>query len=234
MCTEQIQIRFTGASHEVDVNTFINYLVSYNAVIENVCNSTNYGDRKIDVNVSAIKKGSFLVRLEIHETILETLFSQNTVSYLAGVATIMSGVFTLHRYFKGRSVSKEQDIEDAVKNVNINISGVTIHQLFNIYNDRKTREPISKSFETLKEDESVDGVEIDCGGERQHFDRCDFEAMAFSDFDSEDDDASERTEEVDVTLYLSSIHFTYGKKWTFIYDGIRIFIVVKDDAPWLA
>lgn len=230
MSSEQIQIRFTGASHEIDVNTFINYLVNYNAVIANVCDATNYGDRKVSVKVSAIKSGSFLVCLEMHESIIETLFSSDAVSYLANVAGVLTFVFALHGRLRGRAAKSEKDVEDVAKKMNINISGVTIHQLFKIYNDRRTREPISKSFETLQNDENVEGVEVDCGGTRQYYDREDFEAMAFDDFDSEEEDVTENTEEVDATLYLSSINFSAGKKWTFIYNGVRIFMVVKDDA----
>lgn len=233
--TEKMQIRFASDEHQIDSNTLINYLIHYNAVVAEVNNAYGKGDKKISVKVNALKEGSFVIDLSLLEENIVSLFSRDNAEYLANVIAIVGGVYGAYKLLKGRPVKTKED-SDAV-NVTINQinqqQNIQINQtIVNVYNNRTVREAISKSFTTVNEDENVAGVEISSDVVKLPvvFDREEFPALQYNDFEHEDD-VPERIEEVvDARLTIISLNFERGNRWQFMYNGFKIAMTVKDDA----
>lgn len=233
--TEKMQIRFASDEHQIDSNTLINYLIHYNAVVAEVNNAYGKGDKKISVKVNALKEGSFVIDLSLLEESFATLFSKDHIEYLAGVVAIVGGIYGAYKVLKGRPVKTQEDRET----INITLNQVNQQQnieinqtIVNVYNNRVVREAISKSFATVDEDDNVAGVEISSDATHSPvvFERNEFSALQYNDFEHEED-LPERIEEVvETRLTIISLNFERGNRWQFMYNGFKIAMIVKDDA----
>lgn len=176
--SEKMQIRFASDGHQIDANTLINYLIHYSNVVSEVNNVYGNGNKKISVKVNALKEGSFIVDMSILEQSAWTFFSNDNVQYLAGVVTIVGGVYGLYKLLKGKPAKDDADRENISITLNniVHKNNVEINNtIVNVYNNKVVRDAISKSFATVDEDDSVCGVEIS-GNEVQAvvFDRSEF------------------------------------------------------------
>lgn len=233
--TEKMQIRFASDEHQIDSNTLINYLIHYNAVVAEVNNVYGKGDKKISVKVNALKEGSFVIDLSLLEESLVTLFSNEHVQYLAGIVTIVGGIYGAYKVLKGRPAKTKED-KDAI-NITLNQvnqqQNIEINQtIINVYNNRVVREAISKSFVTVGEDENVAGVEI--SNETTNlpvvFEREEFPLLQYNDFEHEEDIPERIEDVVETRLTIISLNFERGNRWQFMYNGFKITMTVKDDA----
>jgi hypothetical protein len=220
MKEQSMTIKFEGNSHQVDANTLINVLIHYQNVINTANQIYGNGEREVKMRVNAIEKGSFVIDFSIVET-LKGLFSGASVEYMANLFGVIGGVFALYKMLKGKKAT----------NGDITINGdVTIDKsIRKIYNTHEVREAISKSVETAKEDDNVDGISITLGEYITTFSREEFTEYIYNDFD-EENLPEERVQEQDAILYITSLSFESKNKWRFIYNGFPISITVKDDA----
>lgn len=221
---QSMMIKFEGNSHQIDANTLINALIHYQSLINIVNQAYGNGERAVKMQVNAIKKGSFVIDISIQET-LSTLFSGDGVAYLSGLVTIASGVIGLYKKFKGKPIQGEQGI--TIKDNNITINS----EIIKVYNQPLTREAISKSIETAKDDDNVEGLTISFGDDvSTTFEREEFNECIYTDFDTETQLPEERLLEEEAVLTITSLSFEGKNKWRFIYKGFPISMYVKDDA----
>ena len=233
--TQRMQICFKSDGHQIDSNTLINYLIHYNAIVAEVNNAYGKGDKKISVKVNALREGSFIIDLSLLEEDILNLFSTANLEYLANVVTVIGGIYAVYKYFKGRPIKDEEDKNNATitltevnkqQNIEINDS------IINIYNSKTVREAVSKSFETVDEDDNVNGVMIsdDLEHEPIRFERSEFSSMEYNDFENEDTIPENIEEIVEARLTIISLNFERGHSWQFMYNGFKIYMIVKDDA----
>jgi hypothetical protein len=230
-----MQIRFASEMNQIDSNTLINYLIHYNAVVSEINNVYGEGNKKIKVKINALEKGSFVIDLSLLEDSFKNLFTGESANYIASIVTIISGIFGAYGYFKGRLIKKKEDKDTAeiiFKELHINENIEVNQTIINIYNRKEVREAISKSFQTVDEDENVDGVEIsnDVNEASISFKREEFSELKYSDFATEDEIPRHIEEVVDATLTIISLNFERGNRWQFMYNGFKIAMIVKDDA----
>ena len=221
-----MQISFDGQSNQVDANTLVNTLIHYTNVIQQANAELSGGSRMVQVNINAFKEGSFVVDISLAEGIKQ-LFSSDTIGYLADLAGTIGGVFALYKTFKGKPVEEKDkpDIQIKVKS-----GRVTVQQIVNIYNNRTVRQAISQSIETVSEAPEVEGITISgCHTEPVEFPRSDFHDLIYTSFDTEAIRPDEVDEYVDAELVITGMKFERGGKWTFIYNGFKISMIVKDD-----
>lgn len=227
---ETMKIVFEGQTHQIDSNTLINFLIHYNTIVGEVNRNIGDGTKKVVVKVNAIEKGSFAIDLELVENALSALFSSTTISYLANLAGIIGGVFTLHQLLKGKPVPEEDKstvmhINDSDKPIIINNSTI------NIYNQPVVREAISKSIETADQDPAVEGLRLDNKNKvAVSISKEEFKELVYDDFSSEDLLSSEKILIDDnAMLGITKLSFEKGSRWNFIYKGFKISIPVKDN-----
>lgn len=219
-----MEIKFEGSSHQVSAELLILSLVNYQKVIEVANNYLGKGSRKIDVKVNAINEGSFVLDVSLEQTIIQSLFSDDSISYLANLATVVGGVYGLYRFFGGRKVKETDKIPTG-----INVSAEHLNVTVNVYNSRTTRESISETIKKVSEESQADGLSYTFSeGGKVEYKREDFEHLVYNDFDMEEE-YDEYSEDVDAVLNIVSLSFSASKPWSFIYNGFPIRCTLRDD-----
>ena len=223
-----MQIKFDGQTSVIDANTLISVLLRYQTIVSEANTAYGGGSREVKLQVNAIKKGSFIIDLEVVQSFARTLFSKNTAEYLAAVSGIVTFCYGAYKKLKGKPVKTDEDrkkVEGLVVNGDINVN-------INVYNGRQTREAISKSIQAADEDPSVEGFSIikEDGKEVSTFKRSEFKEYQYEDFENEEDLPDERIIEDDAILVIVGLNFERGSRWQFMYNGFKIPITVKDDA----
>lgn len=220
-------ITFDGDSHQIDANTLITVLSHYNNIINIANQELGGGNRNVKLSVEALRQGSFDIVMSLDEG-LKTLFSKNTIEYLAGLAAIIGGIFAVYKVLKGKPVKSETEqniVKNTVKGDNNHITSIV-----NIYNIPATRAAVSKSFECANEDSNIEGLNICIGKEEPVlFPKKDFPELIYKDFDKENL-PKEKAVFVDAYLTITALNFMPGGNWKFLYNGFSISMMVKDDA----
>ena len=233
---DDFNIRFVGDQNQIDANTFVNYLLHFNTIIQQV-NNELAPERRISVKIKALEKGSFLVHIEL-QSILEqvvAIFNEKNVSYLANIFSVYTGLIALKQLLvKSNSVTIEKSGDKKEDTVTINgPSGetVTITNLtYNIYNSNMAvSQALTKQFETLEQDENIEKVEVRDSKnntivevKRDSFDELAIPAVFI-------DDASQQ-KEIRNHAILSIIKFSFDPrlKSDFYYHGTKITGYIKD------
>ena len=227
---ETMKIVFEGQTSQIDANTLINFLIHYNTVVDAANKELGDGTKKIAVKINAIEKGSFAIDIELVEGVLIAMFSTETMSYLANLAEVIGGVFFMHKVFKGKPANNDE----ALSSMEIKKSGNAViinNSTINIYNTPVVREAISKSLETVDQDQAIDGLRIDSKrGNAVTIEKEEFKNLIYDDFSSEQLTPDEKIVIDDnAMLGIIKMSFEKGAQWGFMYNGFRIRFTVKDD-----
>nr|DAD63816.1 MAG TPA: hypothetical protein [Caudoviricetes sp.] len=230
-----MQLKFDGQNHAIDSDTLVSVLISYQQVIQEINRIYGGGSQEIRLQVNALKKGSFVIDIEIVRGLLQQLFSKDSMEYIAALATISGAVYKIYKMMKGRPIKNEEDrkrVEKIIFNDESRRLHIDINNCINIYNSQQTREPISKSIQTADEDPNVTGFTINDAKSEEivSFTRDEFKDYCYNDFDEEEEIPDERIIESDETLVIITLCFEKGARWQFMYNGFKIPIIVKDDA----
>ena len=222
-----LRLHFGGESHSIDANTLLNALIHCNNLLNLINSEYGGGSKEIRIQVNAPKKGSFILDLSVVEGAIKSLFSKDSVNYIADILCVLGGIFTIYKVFKG----KPTDSETVKTQTNIQVNNVHIfNTILTVYNDRRSREAVSKSFETLNSDDSIESFDLVTHKETISIPRSDFADMIYRDFDEEDLTVEEKVSEEDAILIIVALNFEKGATWTFIHRGNRFRMQVKDDA----
>ncbi len=228
-----MQIKFEGQEHQIDANTLINVLIHYQTVITEANKELSGGAMTIELRVNAIEKGSFIIDVSVVESLLKQVFSKDSIEYLAALAAVIGGVYKAYKKLKGKPADNEEEkaaisIEDK-KNKSTIIINKTI---VNVYNQRSTREAISKSIEASDADPTVTGLSVNVDDKLTPitFKKEEFHDYIYSDFDSETLMPDEQTEVVETVLTIIGLNFELGSRWQFMFNGFKIPMIVKDGA----
>lgn len=227
MKRETMEIVFGGSSRQVDANTLIVALGHYQSIMAEA-NKELGAEKTIELKVNALREGSFVVDVSIVESTIKQIFSGNSVEYLANVCAIVGGVYAAYKVLKGRSArTKEQ--KDKIRTVIKGDSNVVFNGVINVYNQVSTREAISKTIEAAKDDPNVTGFTVDTQGDKTSFERADFQDYIHKSFDDEDLLPPDKVITETVNLTIVSLSFEPGNSWSFMYNGFKISVRVKDN-----
>lgn len=228
-----MQIKFEGQTHQIDANTLISALVSYQAIITEANKELGGGAKTIDLKVNAIEKGSFVIDVSLVESYLKQIFSGDTMEYLANLGAVVGGVYAAYKVLKGKPAKTDEDkkaveIKYPDDNVNVTLNNCII----NVYNQPLVRETVSKSIEAADADANVEGLSIESSDKTPSvtFRKEEFKEYIYNGFDEENVIPDEQIEVVDALLTIIALNFEPGSRWQFIYNGFKIQMIVKDDA----
>lgn len=206
--------------HAIDVNTLINMLTHYVVIANRANDIVGAGEYKAEVKVKALNEGSFEISLELVTTWLQSLLSRENINYAATVVGGIAGAFELYKHFKGRKVREEQ-----VKDLHVEYYDTTV---INIYNDPATSEAMRKSFETASFDPSVSGITLISNGTPSST-IGDDEFPELINSVTNEDVPQMRVLTAVATLLITSLSFSKGDTWRFIYQGNKIATKLSDD-----
>lgn len=232
---DDFRIKFEGQTHQIDANTFINYLLHFNTLVQEV-NRELAPERKIRVKINALEPGSFDVAIELQSYLLQAwslLTNEKNVSYLNNIMGIISGLIALKLFLKGdaKPTTVVQSADGKITIVSPDGSTLVISApIYNIYNTNTVvNQAIARQFETLEQDPNVEGVALSTGDKTPIIEvpRAEFPALAQ---EHEQEEAGIRHELRTTLLSIIKLSFDPKLKSDFIYMNIRISAYIKDKA----
>ena len=205
MKDNDFKIIFDSERHEVDVETLIGCLMHTSNIIQEV-NRSLHTEKKIEVKIKALEKGSFEVHIELIEKLIESLFSSQNITYGASIVTIVSGLYYFAQFLKGKKPQKIEIINNNVQVTNINGDITTIqNNVYNIFNENKTvRDNIAKQFSILKESTDVSGFSFNSNKDNTYISQEEFPLIAIK-LDDLDDAIKDRVIDLIFSLSINSV-----------------------------
>jgi hypothetical protein len=236
MITENIadnnfKIKFDGQQHQVDANVLISSLIHTTTIVQEVNRYLNSG-KKIDINVKALEKGSFLCHIELVETTLDTLknlLTKENIEVGAAIIGSLVGLIELKKFLKGKKAKEVKHQGDRTKITN-NQGDVLIieNATFNIYeHSLVVKDALTQNFDVLNNDPAITGFEITDKHEKPlvRVDKSEFIDMAQK---SEEVEDGERRIVEAATVNIVRVSFEENLKWDFYYRGIKISAKIAD------
>lgn len=227
---DQFKIRFSGDQNQIDANTFVNYLIHLNTIIQEV-NRELAPERKIRVKINALEKGSFVVGIELQSVLdqVKALFDANTVDYIAGIITIWTGFVAIKETLKGKKAKEIQNNGDSVTIIAENGLSVQVTNItYKIYSTNQVvAQALTKQFETLEQDENIEKVEILNTDNKP---LVEVKRDKFDDLAQPEElfNGGVKHEVRKVMLSITKLSFDPKLKSNFIYMGIPISAYIKD------
>lgn len=230
---DDFRIKFEGKTNQIDANTFVNYLLHFNTLVQEV-NRELAPERKIRVKINALEPGSFDVAIELQSYLLKALSllsNEKSVSYLNNIMGIISGLIALKLFLKGNAkpTTAVQSADGKITITSPDGSTLIISApVYNIYNTNTTvNQAIAKQFETLEQDPNVEGLELSTGDKTPlvNISRNEFSVLSQ---EHSQDEAGLRHEARHTLLSIVKLSFDPKLKSDFIYMNIRISAYIKD------
>lgn len=226
-------IKFDGESHQIDANVLISFLLHTSTIIHEI-NRRLDNDRKIEVKINALERGSFLVHIELVETVIESLknlFNGGYVNHAGSVIAIVVGLIQLKQFLQGKEPENIERGRDTTKVMDGNGRSHTVSNfIFDLSEHNSViQDGLSQGFEVLANDSSVTALEV-LNALKKTFvsvQRDEFSAM------STKRDAllpGERVTYERAMLSISRPSFEENLKWDFNYKGNRISAKMLDMA----
>lgn len=231
MTEKDFKIVFDSGSHDIDIETLIGNLMHTSNLIQEV-NRYLQTDKKIEVKIKALEKGSFEVHIELIEKLIDSLFSNNSVSYTANIIAIVGGLYGLVSFLKGKKPKKIEPENDKIKITN-NSGNVTYIEgnVYHIYNENKiVRDTISKQFSVLEKNDDITGFKFENQTENIYIPSEDFEKVAIK-LDELDNQSQNPIFEIvtDKMILIIRPSFSKDLKWDFVYENQKISAKMEDE-----
>lgn len=229
---DQLKIKFDGDTQDINLLTFSKTLENINTMIVEINREQNKItglNRKVDIRIKALSPGSFKVTIDIIQELMDSLLTTENVAYAASVVTILSGIFGIRKFLKGKKPESVKNI-DAHVEIKNTIGEVTIIEknTYNIYQSNTlVSEALNDTYYTLSQDAKVSSFNFLDKTEQPIFqsDRSEFE-MNSEVLETKDEDKKISIELTSVSI--NKICFEKDYKWQFYYKGIKIQAVIKD------
>jgi len=228
---KNIEIKFGGDLHEIDVNLLIESLVSFSSVTQESAAYLSPGI-KVNIKIKAPRRGSFITSLYLVAQNAGDLFIRENIGLAGKIVEIVGGLYKLKKWIakngKPEIVKPHKDNSIEISNTSGNI---TVNQnVYNIYQENpKVREDLRNTFSKLKKQEEITDFSIrDVDSQKNIFEveKIDFKLLA-----SVDDETKQRKQKVvkeKQELFVFKVVFQEKYKWEFYHQGMKIFADIKD------
>lgn len=231
MSSQNLEISFGGELHEIDADLFVESLLSYSNVTQEV-SAFMSPQSKVNIKIRAPKQGSFIMLLSVVADEVKDLFSLDNITYASGIITVVAGLYKFRLW-----VSKNGKPEKVkhVGNNNVEVTNnkkstiIIDNRVFNIYQDSsRVRENLRRTFVRLKDKQEIQDFMIrdDKQNELFKIEKKDFELM------SSDQDEIEQKRQIELKehqeLSIFKVVFVENYKWEFFYQGNKIYASIKD------
>ncbi|NLR68537.1 hypothetical protein HGH92_29810 [Chitinophaga varians] len=225
-------IKYYG-TNEIEISALANSIINIANVIQGI-NSELYTGKVIQIEISSIENGSFIVHLRIRaflQNLRRTVFTNDNISTTANIIAIVGGIYGLMLFLKGdkpEAIEKEQN-EVIVKND----SGETMivdNRVYNIYiGNNEINTYAVKSIESIQKDNRITNFELqDSSGQTL----VNIPKKSFPAITEKEDIAKAhnlRTITKQGILNIETLSFDHRIKWIFYYEGHKISAKIKDE-----
>ena len=189
-------------------------------------------DKKIEVKIKALEKGSFEIHIELIEKVIQSIFSNDSVQYASGIVSTVGGLYSLVKFLAGKKPKEIQQDGDQVKITN-NFGSVTVinRNIYNIYNESKVvRDHISKQFSVLESNEDISGFKFESNDISTYVSEEEFSAVS-SKLDTLGEDQKEPIKDIvkDKNILIIRPSFSKDLKWDFVFEGQKLSAKMEDE-----
>lgn len=225
------KIKFDGEYHQIDANILINNLIHTTSIIQEINRELNSG-KTIDIKIKALQKGSFLIHIDLIETVFDgfkNLLTRENIETSAAIIGGFASLVGLKKFLKGKEIKSREIQGNKIKIENEKGEVIYIENfVYNVYeNNTIVKDALSQSFETLENDISITGYEITDRNEKPlvRVDRDDFEYLSLK---SEKLNKDEKVLVQSASLNIVKLSFDNKLKWEFYFKGNKITAKVDD------
>lgn len=225
------KIKFDGEKHQIDANLLVNNLIHTTTIIQELNRNLDSG-KKIEIKIKALEKGSFLIHIDLIETVLDglkNLLTRENAETAGSIIGAFVGLIELKKFLKGKEPKSKKTSGDKVKIENENGDVIYIENFVqNVYqNNTVIKDALSQSFETLENDSSITGYEVTDKNEKPlvRVNRDEFEYMSLKSDEILD---GERVTVIAATLNIIRISFEDKLKSDFYFKGNKISVKIND------
>lgn len=225
------KIKFDGQTHQIDANVLINSLLHTTAIIEEINRYYDSG-KKIEIKINALEKGSFLVHIELVESViasLKNLFTFENFKLSAEIIGALVGLIQIKKFLGGKNPKRVERDGDKYKIENESGNVIVIENLtYTIYQSSTVvKDALSQNFETLANDPSISGFEITDKAEKTliRIERDEFPSMYVK---QDEISNGERVVVEAATLNIVRLSFEGSLKWDFYFKGNKISARIMD------
>lgn len=229
--SNQFKLKFDGQLNQIDANTLINSLIHMTNVIQEI-NIELHSGKKIEIKIKALERGSFLVHVELIETLVDhitNIFTKENIETVSYIVLTLVGLLQLKKHLRGKkekSIKKDGDFV-SIENNEGNI--ITVKELtYHIYSSNSTvNDAISQNFETINSDPNIAAFEVTDVEEKPliRIEKDEFESISIK---SEIIEDNVRTIVENASLNIIKLSFEDKYKWEFYYKGNKISAKVND------
>lgn len=225
------KIKFDGEQHQIDANILINNLIHTTTIIQEINRNLDSG-KKIEINVKALQKGSFLIHIGLDETTIDSLknlLTKENVEVAGKIIGAFVGLIKIRQFLKGKTPKKLEENNGKVKIENNSGQVIYVENFVqNLYqNNPIINDALSQSFETLENDNSITGYEVTDKDEKPlvRINRDEFDCMSTK---SEITLEGERIIKTAANLNIIRPSFDEKLKSDFYYKGNKISTKIND------
>ncbi len=238
LASEQLNLRFDGRLHEVDVTVFSRALLDFAEVVK-AANRQAKSNANVDVRIKATGEGSFesIIRLVLShpQNTLAVVQSADIIVHDIGAAVV--GVYALRKWLARHDVQSASPNEETQQVVLTDVHGDSYTVQGNVYNmyshDPAVTPALARTFGALDDDPAIAGFEILDDQRAVLFgsDHSDFGPMAAAPLPLADEDGTTRIQLVDASLYIVRVVLEHSRtrRWQFLWGGNRISAPIADE-----
>lgn len=225
------KIKFDGEKHQIDANLLVNNLIHTTSIIQEINRNFDSG-KKIDIQIKALEKGSFLIHIDLIESAfdnLKNLLTRDNIELAGSVIGAFVGLIELKKFLKGKEGKSIEKSGNKVKITNQDGQVLYVENFVqNIYNNNTiVKDALSQSFETLENDNSITGYEITDRNNKTLV-RVDREEFEYISVKSEELLEGEKNIVVAGRLNIIRISFDDKLKSDFYFKGNKISAKIND------
>lgn len=225
------KIKFDGEKHQIDANLLVNNLIHTTTIIQEINRNLDSGKR-IEIKIKALEKGSFLIHIELIETVLDglkNLLTKENAETAGAIIGAFVGLIELKKFLTGKEPKSQEHVGNKVKIENEKGDIIYIDNFVQTVYQNNTiiKDALSQSFETLENDSSITGYEVTDKKEKPlvRVDRNEFEYMSLKSDEILD---GERITTIAATLNIIRISFEDNLKSDFYFKGNKISVKIND------
>lgn len=225
------KIKFDGEQHQIDANLLVNNLIHMTSIIQELNRNLDSG-KKVDIKIKALEKGSFLIHIDLVESVFDlakNLLTKENIVFGGIIITALVNLIAIKVHLKGKEPKSKEISGGKVKIENEKGDILYIDNFVqNIYeNNTIVRDALSQSFETLENDNSIIGYEITDKNEKPLI-RVERDEFKYLSQKSEEVLEGEKNIVVAATLNIIRPSFDEKLKSDFYYKGNKISVKIKD------
>jgi hypothetical protein len=233
---EDFKLKYEGKLHQIDSNTLVNSLFNMTAAMQEINSelSKEFNIKtRLQIKVNAFSDGSFLVHLELVRDIIEDLLAPAVVVGaqidIKTLIKVLIDFIKLKHFLKGEKPERVREIKDSVI-INNNGGTITVNKnTYKIYTKNLVvNEAINKNFETLQEDDAIDGFKITDKKDKPliQIPKDDFKNLTPRNMLLEEKIKTMTIPKAN--LYIVKLAFEETYKWQFYYEGNKISAGIED------